>query len=291
MQPSFLQTVRRITVIAFCVFLGSSIRAQAAELTLSSEQSSLGGTFVISVHVSTKESLNAIDGGVRFDPKYLQVLDVSTGGSVFTLWPRTPVFSNETGAVLFTGGSARGYTGSGEVLKVIVKAKREGLTDISFTEGTQGYLADGRGTVLSLSLGSRKILIGPQLAEQVTDSWKKELAMDTTNPKRFAVQLEKNDALFEGRYFLSFSPIDTESGIDRITIKEGVRDEVIAESPYVLLDQTLRSPVTITAVDNAGNETSVRYYPYIERAKGVIIAIILGLIALAHLLARKSYAR
>ena len=145
--------------------------------------------------------------------------------------------------------------------------------------------------MLSLSLGSRKILIGPQLAEQVTDSWKKELAMDTTNPKRFAVQLEKNDALFEGRYFLSFSPIDTESGIDRITIKEGVRDEVIAESPYVLLDQTLRSPVTITAVDNAGNETSVRYYPYIERAKGVIIAIILGLIALAHLLARKSYAR
>ena len=63
----------------------------------------------------------------------------------------------------------------------------------------------------------------------------------------------QDPSLFGGKYFISFSATDNESGMNYFAVQEGSGEFVQTESPYVLQDQTLSGIITVKAVDKAGN--------------------------------------
>jgi hypothetical protein len=49
--------------------------------------------------------INAADGIIKFDPKFIKVKSIDKKNSIFTLWPIAPKFSNTAGTIEFGGGS------------------------------------------------------------------------------------------------------------------------------------------------------------------------------------------
>jgi hypothetical protein len=85
--------------------------------------------------------------------------------------------------------------------------------------------------------------------------------IDSTPPEDFKPEIGKDPAIFEGKYFLSFTTADKTSGIDFFEVKEGKRNFKRAESPYLLENQELKSIIKVKAVDKAGNERIAEIIP------------------------------
>jgi hypothetical protein len=127
------------------------------------------GTFVIDsefsivVRMNTDgQVVNAAEGALSYDPKFLEVVNISRSGSVFALWPTEPVAS--AGNIRFAGGIPMpGYKGSDAyVLAIRFKAKALGVTQVNFTSGA--VLAnDGKGTNILASMGVASYTISPKI--------------------------------------------------------------------------------------------------------------------------------
>jgi len=113
--------------------------------------------------------------------------------------------------------------------------------------------------------------------------------IDTTPPEEFKPEIGRNPAVFEGKYFLSFSTTDKTSGIDHYQIaelrrtirgKEPKPEWKIGESPYLLEDQSLRSIIKVKAVDKAGNERISEIVPPYKLSFEDIIILLLILIGI-----------
>jgi len=119
--------------------------------------------------------------------------------------------------------------------------------------------------------------------------------IDTVPPQDFTPEIGQDQAIFEGKYFLSFSTYDGLSGIDHYEVLEisdrqqatGDREQVtgewkIAQSPYLLEDQTLNSVIKIKAIDKAGNERvaeitpAEKPFPY-DRIIALMVGIGIGM--------------
>src|SRR5262249_47050520 len=72
-------------------------------------------------------------------------------------------------------------------------------------------------------------------------------------------------SIFDGKYFITFSTIDKQTGVDYYEVLEqdangniqGTTTPAIwkrATSPYLLADQSLQSAVMVRATDKAGNQ-------------------------------------
>src|SRR3989339_1853931 len=162
-----------LLIVLTAVFL-LAFSAQAASIytypTTGTYQ--LGGTFSLSVHVSSpNEAINAISGTISFPNDKLEVTSLSKNGSIISLWPQEQGFSNTNGIVNFEGIVLNpGYTGSaGKILTINFKTKAVGIANIKFSSGS--VLAnDGQGTNVLDSLGSTSMSIevpitGPAASE------------------------------------------------------------------------------------------------------------------------------
>jgi hypothetical protein len=59
--------------------------------------------------------------------------------------------------------------------------------------------------------------------------------------------------VFGGLYYIVFSTVDKQSGVDHYEVFEnGAWEKVV--SPYKLPDQSLKSEIKVKAIDKAGNE-------------------------------------
>lgn len=156
---SYIQHTLLSRCIVLCVVLsGVFLYAQAASaatlsLTPPTGVYSVGGTFSARVVVNTGgKPINAAEGELTYNPKELQVVGVSKGGSIFSLWTIEPKYSG--GKISFGGGSPSGYTGSnGTVVSITFRALGAGTPKVNFTSGSV-LAADGQGTnVLSSMQG------------------------------------------------------------------------------------------------------------------------------------------
>lgn len=97
----------------------------------------VGQAFSISLNLkSEQEAVNAAEATLKFDPSFLRVRSVSDVGSVFTLWPEKPTFSNSAGTIHFVGGSPNPYRGSsGRIITITFEGLKEGTTAVTFTSG------------------------------------------------------------------------------------------------------------------------------------------------------------
>ncbi len=215
--------------------------------------------FLLNLKISSPDkSINVIDGTLIYDKDKLEIKEISTGGSLFTLWPKPPIFSNEKGSVSFVGGVSRGFKGEiGEVLKIVFLAKGEGEAKIDFLDGFLVFLDNGQGTSISPWLNPILLNISKrsaQLPVPVKDEWRDLVDKDEILPEFIEAVISNDPRIFDNQYFVSFLAIDEDSGVAYYEIKEDDLNFVRTESPYLLQDQSLGSTIQIKAVDKSGNE-------------------------------------
>lgn len=154
--------------LASVFFVVSPAAAGAASLYFSPSASShkAGSTFLVNVYVSsTNQTINAASSVISFPKDKLEVVSISKGGSIFSLWVQEPSFSNSSGIINFEGIVLNpGFTGSGgKIMAINFKAKAAGAATLSFSSGS--VLAnDGAGTNILSNMNSAVYQLTPAAA-------------------------------------------------------------------------------------------------------------------------------
>jgi len=262
----------------------------------SSKEAGVGDIFVVSVLASEKDnSINAIEGAIKItNADYVNVENVSTGGSIFDLWAEYPHFDEGQSAIVFAGGSTKPLKPDNSVLfKIAVQAKSEGIVTFAPT-GMAFFLANGKGTKIPDVLSTPdNVRITAQSSVGIPDEWQKIVAADKEPPAPISVSLGRNPALFGGQYFISFFTTDSRSGVAKYQVKEGNGDWNAATSPYALNDQSLGETVYVKAIDYAGNERITQFTANAAaRPSGtfttwLILGVILVAVCLFFMIARR----
>lgn len=255
-------------IILILLFLFWALKCQGAILYFepSKGEYSKDDVFLVELKINTeKERINAAQIELIFPPEKLEVVEISQGSSIFTLWPEPPSFSNEKGKISFVGGVPLGFEGEGKIIsiafKVISSEKEISFAEINFSKDSQVLLNDGRGTKTKFQ-GQKSIFTLLSKRKGVPkNEWEEKLKEDKIPPEPFQIILGKEPLIFEGKYFIAFHTIDLQTGIDHYEVKEGKRPWEIAQSPYLLKDQTLSSKILVKAVDKAGNERIAELLP------------------------------
>ena len=92
------------------------------------------------------------------------------------------------------------------------------------------------------------------------------------------VEIHQNPSIFEGKYFITFSTTDKQTGINYYKVKEGKRDWQRAASPDLLNNQNLSDIIKVRAMDKAGNERTAECPPSKKPLSyWIIIFIIIGI--------------
>ena len=260
-SPFKIQNLLIVLIISFIlptVVFGATLYLEPAE-----GQHYLEDVFVMEIKLNTEgQEINTVKVDLTFSQELLEIKDFSKGNSILTLWPEEPSFSNQTGKIYFLGGIPGGYSGKDGFLgKIIFKANKEGEATVQIEEDSQVLLNDGLGTLAKLTTRGAIFRVLAEKREVPEDEWKKVLKKDKIPPDPFEIKIGKEATVFEGKYFIAFSTIDKQTGIDYYEVKEGKRVWEKAESPHLLEDQSLRSKISVKAVDKAGNERISEYFP------------------------------
>ena len=157
----------KVVSLAALFFIVQTSFSEAATLRVNPGTGvySVGNVFTVSVLVNTDgSSVNAADWQLSFNPKELQVVNASRGGSIFNLWTEEPSFSNSAGTVSFGGGSPSGYKGSGgNVMSVTFKTLAAGTPKINFKSGSI-LAADGLGTNILTGMSGGTYTVSAQVS-------------------------------------------------------------------------------------------------------------------------------
>jgi hypothetical protein len=281
--------------------------ASAAELNLISQtqEINVGQQFQVDVVLNTEsEQINAIEGKIVFPNELLEVKEIRDGNSIVNFWIERPWALHQTdakperktdAAIVFSGIVPGGYNGrQGLILSITFLAKKEG-SGLMEIQKAKTLLNDGKGTEAKLKIFNFQFSIFKESAA-IQPSVPK--IKDLEPPEDFKPEIAQNPEIFDGRYFLVFATQDKGSGIDYYALRETRRKIeretdakwVIAESPYLLKDQKLRSYIYVKAVDKAGNERIVVVeprYPLKWYEKWEIWSIIVLLVVLIFYILRK----
>lgn len=278
-----LSNSRVFCVLSLLCYFSFPVFASAATLSIDPNHGNFGpgDMFVVTVRIDTdkEECINASDVDMTFPKDLLKVTAVSKGESLITLWTDGPLIENEKGRVSWSGGIPGGYCGRvlgdpgktnilGKVVFSVINIKptdSETPMQISFGSSTKVLLNDGFGTAAPLVLGNA-MLTRTVHSGGVKNEWLDIVKGDTTPPDQFDVSVHHDQNAFDGKYFIVFSTVDKQSGVDHFEVIEddpsrlgfvrGGNDRAhpqAAVSPYVLRDQSLKSRVIVRAIDNAGN--------------------------------------
>jgi hypothetical protein len=245
--------------------------AHAALLYLDPGQAEygLGDTFLVHVRLDNEgECVNAVRAVVEYPTDKLRAVDFSRGRSIVSLWVEEPTLDTERGIVTFSGGIPGGYCGriqgdpalSNVVGTIVFTAvDGDGNARATISSGSEVYISDGEGTKAALSLQGASFSLAPY-PTLPDNEWLKAVGEDTIPPDPFEVIVESTWGVFGGKYYIVFSTVDKQSGLDHFEIFErGVWKRVT--SPHVVEDQLLRNDVEVRAIDKAGNERLGDYTP------------------------------
>ena len=284
-----------------------SIKAAVLYLNSSQDEYRQGQTFMAELRIDTEgECVNTVKGDLSFPQDILEAIDFSQGNSILNLWLKSPEINQDIGLVSFIGGIPGGYCGklSGEpgrldlIGKIIFNVKEisggQTSAKIEFLDSSQVLLNDGFGTPAKLTLEGITLKILPGSIEIPEDEWQKELEKDIIPPESFKAEVSRDPSVFEGKYFITFSTADKQTGIDYYEIKEippiwklKIAKWQKAESPYLLKDQTLSSIIKVKAVDKAGNERIAEHRPAKKPIPWRLIIIILLVMGAGYWLYKK----
>ena len=296
-----------LKIIVFFLLLSFASPSLAATLYFDPSVGSLGpdNTFALDIFVNVENCVNTIEADVSFPYEQVEIQDFIVGESILSIWLKKPnkndfEVANKTGILNFSGGIPGGYCGkipgdpgqSNKVARLIFHVKDLGekskdKLNFLFLPSTQVLLNDGLGTkdTLTAKTASFKYL---KEKVAISNEWQKQIDDDTIAPEPFIIELRRNKRMFNNQYYIIFSTVDKQSGLDHFEVLEIRPDQEVgvvqanfwdklwgksisapswkvANIPYLLEDQDLLSTIRVKAVDKAGNERFVEYVP--PRAK------------------------
>lgn len=162
-KNKFIAKLQRLLLIVLAFyFVLFPILSQAATMSAQTlvAQVAPGKNFSIRVSLNTQgKTINNAEAIINFPTDLVQVVSVSSGG-IFSLWVEPPAFSNAAGTISFNGGVPNpGFTGSGQVMTAVFKAKKAGTARFSLS-GAAIRENDGLGTnIISGQSGSSILII------------------------------------------------------------------------------------------------------------------------------------
>lgn len=254
----------------------------AAEFYFKSDQQTvgIGQKITVDVYMNSPEGVNAVEGKIMWPAEYLEFKDACECGSIISLWVEKFKLNQDKTEVSFAGVVPGGFSAlDGKLFSIDFIAKKSGVTSLTWRD-TRALLNDGQGTVAILGPTPFKITITKSQSEQ------KEEMIDTISPEPFTPIIARDKNIFDNQWFLSFTTQDKQTGIDHYEILESkIKNQkegwIMAESPYLLKDQTLKSYIYVKAVDKQGNERVAEIWPkrkhwYLDyRIWGIIIVLLL----------------
>jgi hypothetical protein len=359
-----------IQKLFFVLFVGAAFYAvptgtDAARLYLLPQNVTAyeGETIMSEIRLDTEgEAINAAEVKVSFPPNRMRVGGVMTGGSVFTMFPQLPRYSNEEGTLSVVAGIPNGFSGEGVVARVMFRMLGVGDAPIAISDTSQALLNDGRGTAARLSVSRVNYHIQPapsdvplvtfdyadettwrtgpfvrlgwevkegatysyllsrnpgdtpdEVPDEPVGSIKLEIAedgifyfhlrecrngicgaavsrivlKDTMPPEPFEPIVGKNQSVFGGRPFASFSTTDKTSGVQYYEVKVGNGEWQKATAIPYLIDDDNADEIAVRAVDVAGNTyTASAALPRqpINTTVALIVSILLLAVIGAYLL-------
>ncbi|MBI3627966.1 MAG: hypothetical protein HY220_04480 [Candidatus Sungbacteria bacterium] len=239
----------------------------------------VGDTVLLPVMINTDQEINAIEGALDLDGPF-NVASINTGGSVISLWPKTPTLAGKE--ISFAGGTPSGVYGN--ALRLFTIAARPfaiGIIHIKVKEAA-AYLADGKGTKIPIAANDYEIdVIKSDGGAAVKNDLASLVKKDKNPPAPFAIDLGRDAALYNNKYFVSFYASDAESGVKGYEVREGNFPSVSSGNTYVLRDQSLSSAIEVTAIDNAGNVRTETLYPQKTSGFKTLLVVALSLIGIA----------
>ncbi|MFH1451001.1 MAG: hypothetical protein ABIF89_00100 [bacterium] len=155
--------IRIVFVLGVFALFPQNVFGQSASFYLSPANGTYGISEQFFVHLMVNAdglAVNASQGEIYFPADKLEVVSISKGGSIFSLWVKEPTFSNTNGVISFGGGLPNpGFIGKGNIISVLFRGKTVG--DATVTLGKEKILAnDSHGTdVFSFSAGGKYTII------------------------------------------------------------------------------------------------------------------------------------
>ena len=245
--------------------------AHGAELFFGVNQKKIGNLqkFEVGVFLNThNESINAIEAEVRFPSEHMELEGFYDGNSIVNLWIQKPaIISN--GVVSFSGIIPGGINiQKGYLFSIVFKTIKAGEAVVS-TKQEKILLNDGNGS-------EAKVIKAPIIINIEDKKTSADFIplYDSVAPEVFEPTIANDPNLFDGKWFLIFITQDKGSGIDHYEVMENrpvgslislfsKQQWKVAESPYVLQDQTFKSYIFVKAVDGAGNERIATVKPQV----------------------------
>ncbi|MDO8496101.1 MAG: cohesin domain-containing protein [bacterium] len=262
--------IQKIFLISVFYFLSCN-SIFAAQIYFEPEPTTykVGDEFTLSLLLDTEsKSVNAVEINILV-PKLLKIKSISKNGSMIQLWVNEPSFSGEV--ISITGGIPGGTTKSkGVIAKITFEATAIGSGNIAFMSNSSVLLNDGQGTKLDLEMtGGPVFSIIPRPKESSTQepesNKEDEKIKDKKKPERFQIMIGEDPRVFSGKKFISFFTTDKDSGIDRYEVKEGKGSYQIAQSPYLVSDQNIKTVIRVRAYDSENNYRESIYPGLLKR--------------------------
>lgn len=248
--------IQKFLVIFLLVFIASPVFAASLSFESKTQVMAIGQEIELDVFIdSSDESINAIGGKIIFPQDLLELKNINDGNSVISFWVEQPKAVLD-GQIEFSGIVPGGYNAShAKLFSIIFLAKTEGFAKIDFKD-IKILRNDGQGTEASVSISNSQFQILNLPSNDLAPITSKKT--DITPPEKFVPQIEFDEAIFDGQWFLVFNAQDKGSGIDHYEVCEGKRKCIVASSPYLLQNQYLDEEIIVKAIDKSGNERIVK---------------------------------
>lgn len=292
-----LQKIIVLSTIVFSVFILWNSKVDAAFVTIvpSNESFSIDEEFYVDIKIDTEGlDINGVSGSIEFNNEILKLVRIEEGKSLINLWIEKPIIENNN-TIIFSGIIPNGFEGvidpfdsgnkhPGILMRIILKGQNAGQGSITAMP-LFVTLNDGLGTTVETSKIDKSITI---LNTRKPFIYKDNSAI---NPELY-FEIIKDKNIYNNKYVLIFNATDKKSGIEKVMIKEGRSEWVLATSPYLLKDQSRHRDISILATNYSGVTIvkNIEGLPYkIFTPFNIVLLIVIIIILLIFV--RKIYVR
>ena len=289
-------------IFILCAVCAAALSVPSAKASIFSwksvpEEPAAGESLRATLFLDTEgKDINAVEGTAVL-PSSFALEGIYDGNSVVNIWLEPPhAVSPRT--LSFSGIMPAGYEGTqGKLFEIVMRPERVGPASLDIS-GARALENDGRGSETKLT--TVPLVLNPSPSSDAASSSLPKTASDRVPPEEFTPVVARDPSIENGKYFLVFATTDKGVGVNHYEVMEVLsrtgnpllNQWHVAESPYILKDQTLRSDIYVRAVDRAGNFRVVAprapsAFPAITHFRSVsVFLLIVVLLCIAYLVAR-----
>ena len=286
-------------ILTLAVFIGLIFSHKVFAATLMLKPSTytigIGGQFYVDLLLNPEgQSINTIGGTVSFSEEKVSFIRAEDGKSMVNLWVEKP--KNTDNEINFAGIMTNGFDGvidpfdqshklPGLIIRLVFQSTSPGKVFFS-TINTTLNLNDGFGTEIK----STPSYLSMDVVDRPDNS---QYSSSEESIPLLEANVIHDPNMYNGKYALVFKASDKGSGIKNVMIKEGRRDWKDIESPYLLVDQSRISDISITAISYAGGAVTINIpgEPYDWKSLIVVVFITTIIVLCFYLIVRKKYVK